>query len=32
MKIEKVEKLIAHLHDKIEYNMHIRTSNQALNH
>ena len=32
MKIEKVEKLVAHLHDKTEYVIHIRNSKQALNH
>ena len=32
MKIEKVEKLVAHLHDKTDYVIHIRNSKQALNH
>ena len=32
MKIEKVEKLVANLHDKTEYVMHIRNLKQALNH
>ena len=32
MKIEKVEKLVANLHDKIEYVIHIRNLKQALNH
>ena len=32
MKIEKAEKLLANLHDKTEYVMHIRNLNQALNH
>ena len=32
MKIKKVEKLVANLHDKTEYIIHIRYSNQALNH
>ena len=31
MKIEKVEKLVANLHDKTEYVMHIRDLKQALN-
>ena len=31
-KIEKVEKLVANLHDKIEYVIHIRNLKQALNH
>ena len=31
MKIEEVEKLVANLHDKTEYVIHIRTLNQALN-
>ena len=31
-KIENVEKLVANLHDKTEYVMHIRYSKQALNH
>ena len=30
--IEKVEKLVADLHDKKEYVIHIRNLNQALNH
>ena len=32
MKIEKVEKLVANLHDKTEYVMQIRNLKQALNH
>ena len=32
MKIEKNEKLAAHLHDKKEYVIHIRNLKQALNH
>ena len=32
MKIEKVEKLVTNLHDKIEYVKHIRNLKQALNH
>ena len=32
MKIEKVEKLAANLHDKTEYVIHIRNLKQALNH
>ena len=32
MKIEKVEKLVANLHDKPEYVIHIRKLKQALNH
>ena len=32
MKIEKVEKPLANLHDKIEYVTHIRNLKQALNH
>ena len=32
MKIKKVEKLVANLHDKIEYIIHIRNLKQALNH
>ena len=32
MKIEKVEKLVAHLHDKTEYVIQIRNLKQALNH
>ena len=32
MKIEKVEKLAANLHDKTEYAKHIRNLKQALNH
>ena len=32
MKIEKVEKLVANLHDKTEYVIHIRNLNQALSH
>ena len=32
MKIEKVEKLVAKLHDKDEYVLHITNLKQALNH
>ena len=32
MKIEKFEKLVANLHDKTEYVIHIRNLEQALNH
>ena len=32
MKIEKFEKLVANLHDKTEYVLHIRNSKQTLNH
>ena len=32
MKIEKVEKLLANLHDKTEYVMHTRNFKEALNH
>ena len=32
IKIEKVEKLAANLHDKIEYVTHIRSLEQAFNH
>ena len=32
MKIEKVKKLVANLHDKTECVIHIRNSKQALNH
>ena len=32
MKIEKAEKLVANLHDKTEYVIHIRNLKQALNH
>ena len=32
MYIEKVEKLVANLHDKTEYAIHIRNSKHALNH
>ena len=32
MKIEKVEKLVANLHDKTEYVIHIRNLKQALHH
>ena len=32
MKTEKVEKLVAHLHDKKEYVIHITNLKQALNH
>ena len=31
MKIEKIEKLVTNLHDKIEYVIHIRNLKQALN-
>ena len=31
MKIEKVEKLLANLHDKTEYAIHIRNLKEALN-
>ena len=31
MKLENVEKLVANLHDKTEYVVHIRNSKQALN-
>ena len=31
MKIEKVEKLVANLHDKTEYVTHVRNLKQALN-
>ena len=31
MKIEKVEKLVANLHDKTEYAIHIRNLKEALN-
>ena len=31
MKIEKAEKLVANLHDKTEYVIHIRNLKQALN-
>ena len=31
MKNEKVKKLVANLHDKIEYVIHIRNLKQALN-
>ena len=31
MKIEKVKKLVANLHDKTEYGTHIRNLKQALN-
>ena len=31
MKIEKVEKLVANLHNKTEYSTHIRNLKQALN-
>ena len=31
-KTEKVEKLVANLHDKTEYVIHIRNVKQALNH
>ena len=32
MKTEKVKKLVANLHDKTEYVIHIRNLKQALNH
>ena len=32
MKIEKLQKLVANLHDKIEYFVHIRNLKQVLNH
>ena len=32
MKIEKVKKLVANLHDKTEYVIHLRNLKQALNH
>ena len=32
MKIEQVKKLLANLHDKSEYVIHIRNLKQALNH
>ena len=32
MKIEKVEELVANLHDKAKYFLHIRNLKQALNH
>ena len=32
MKIEKVGKLVANLHDKTEYVIHIRNYKQTLNH
>ena len=32
MRIEKVEKLVANLHDKMEYVIHIRSLKEALNH
>ena len=32
MKIEKVEYLIANLHDKKEYVIHMKNSTQVLNH
>ena len=32
MKIEKVEKLVAKLHNKTQYVIHIRNLKQALNH
>ena len=31
-KIEKVEKIVANLHDETEYAIHIRSSKQTLNH
>ena len=32
MKIKKVEKIVANLHDKTQYVIHIRNLNPALNH
>ena len=32
MKIEKVKNLVANLHDKVEYVIHIRNLKQGLNH
>ena len=32
VKLEKVKKLVANLHDKTEYVIHIRNLKQALNH
>ena len=32
MKIKKVEKLVANLHDKTKYAVHIRNLKEALNH
>ena len=32
MKLEKVEKLVTNLHDKIEYVIHMRNLTQTLNH
>ena len=32
MKIKKCNKLVCNLHDKKEYNVHIRALKQALNH
>ena len=32
MKIEKVERFVANLHDKTEYVIHIRNLKEALNH
>ena len=32
MKIKKVEMLVANLHNRLEHVIHIRNSNQALNH
>ena len=32
MKIERVEELVANLHDKTEYVIHIRNLKQSLNH
>ena len=32
MKIEKMEKLVANLHDKTDYVIHIRDLKQPLNH
>ena len=32
MKIEKIERVVTNLHDKIEYVVHIRNLQQQLNH
>ena len=32
MKLKKVKKLVANLHDKVEYVIHIRNLMEALNH
>ena len=32
MKIEKVERLVTNLHDKIEYVIYVRNLKEALNH